>query len=93
MNTIQEILLQRGCPAHQEDDIALKIERLSEQLRPAMQQWLDTESPPTVEVDGITTDSLMARFAGMHYPAAVLLLDWLIKDPKTARKAIAKGLR
>lgn len=93
MENIREILLSRGCPTQQVNTIAQKIENLSPQLKPAMNEWLDNESMPVAEVDGYTTASLMDQFKGMQYPAAILLLDWLIKDPETAKQAINKGIR
>lgn len=93
MENIKGILLSRGCPAQQVDTIARKIETLSDQLKPAMNKWLENESMPVVEVDGYTTTCLMERFKGMQYPAALLLLDWLLKDPETAKQAINKGIR
>lgn len=93
MNNIKDILLSRGCPANQVETIAQKIENLSDRLKPAMNQWLENASMPLAEVDGYTTAALMERFKGMQYPAALFLLDWLIKDPQTATKAINKGIR
>lgn len=92
-NKIQNILISRGCPSHQAETIAHKIENLSAQLKPAMEEWLNNEAKPKMEVDGISTDYLTAHFNGMQYPAALLLLDWVIKDPQTAKKAIEKGIR
>lgn len=93
MENIKEILLSRGCPAKQVDTIVQKIGKLSSQLMPAMNEWLEHESMPVVDVDGYTTASLMEKFKGMQYPAAILLLDWLLKDPETANQAINKGIK
>lgn len=93
MENIKDILLSRGCPPNQVETIARKIESLSPQLIPAINEWLEDESKPLVEIDGYSTDSLMFRFKGMQYPAAILLLDWLLKDPKTAKQAISKGIK
>lgn len=93
MKNIKEILLSRGCPAQQVDTIATKIDNLSVQLKPAISEWLENESMPIVEVGDYTTASLMEKFKGMQYPATILLLDWLIKDPQTAKKAINNGIR
>lgn len=93
MENIREILLSRGCPANQVDTIAHKIENLSSQLKPAMNEWVKNESMPVVGVDGYSTASLMEKFKDMQYPAAILLLDWLLKDPETAKQAINKGIR
>ena len=93
MDKTKNILLSRGCPANQVETIAKKIGNLSARLKPAMKEWLENESMPVVAVDGYTTAALMKRFKGIQYPAALLLLDWLIKDPKTAIKAINKGIR
>lgn len=93
MKNIKEILLSRGCPANQVDTITAKIEKLSSQLKPAINEWLEHELMPVVDVDGYTTASLMEKFKGLQYPAAILLLDWLLKDPETAKQAINKGIK
>lgn len=93
MDSIKEILLSRGCPANQVETIARKIDNLSDGLKPAMNEWLENESMPLAEVEGYTTASLMKQFNGMQYPAALFLLDWLLKDPQTAKQAIEKGIR
>lgn len=93
MENIREILLSRGCPAQQINTIAQKIENLSPRLKPAMNKWLESKSMPVVEVEGYSTASLMEKFKGMQYPAALLLLSWLLEDPETAKQAINKGIR
>lgn len=93
MKNIKEILLSRGCPAQQVDTITAKIEKLSPQLKPSMYEWLEHELMPVVDVDGYTTAAIMEKFKGMQYPAAILLLDWFLKDPETAKQAINKGMR
>lgn len=93
MEDIKDILLSRGCPVNQIETISHKIANLSAQLKPAITTWLENESIPVVEIDGYSTDDLMSRFKGMQYPAAILLLDWLLKDPQTAKEAINRGIR
>lgn len=93
MENVNNILLSRGCPVNQVEAVVKKIENLSDRLKPAMDEWLKNESMPLAEVDGYSTSSLMERFTGMQYPAALFLLDWLIKDPETAQKTINKGIR
>lgn len=93
MENILDTLVARGYPEKQAPGVAAKIEHISPNLEPAMSAWLKDGSTIEVEVKGYTPSSLMDRFRGMPYPSAVLLLDWLIREPETAEKAIKSGIR
>ena len=43
-------------------------------------------------VEGFSILEFMSLY-NMAYPAALLTIDWLIKDPQTATTAIKKGIK
>lgn len=93
MENIKKILIERGYPENAATVVSQKLSNLSGQLREAASSWLDSGSEPVVSSHGYSTKSLMERFAGMKYPAALLTIDWLERDPDKAKITIEKGIK
>lgn len=93
MENIKNILIERGYPENAAIVVSQKLANLSGQLREAALSWLDSGSEPVVSSHDYSTKSLMERFRGMEYPAALLTVDWLERDPEKAKIAIEKGIR
>lgn len=93
METINNILINRGYPENAAIMVSQKLSQLSGQLREAVSSWLDSGSEPVVSSHGYSTKSLMERFPGMKYPAALLTIGWLERDPEKAKIAIEKGIK
>lgn len=93
MGNIENILIERGYPENAATVVSRKLSNLSGQLRDAASSWLDSGSEPVVSSHGYSTKSLMERFPGMKYPAALLTIDWLERDPEKAKSIIEKGIR
>jgi hypothetical protein len=70
--------------------VADKIERLHSDLREPFELWWNTGEVPTVEVEGYTVARLMTDH-GLKPLAALLTLDWLLREPETAQATIARG--
>lgn len=93
MENIENILIKRGYPENAATVMSQKLSQLSGQIREAASSWLDSGREPVVSSHGYSTKSLMERFKGMKYPAALLTIDWLERDPEKAKIAIEKGIR
>lgn len=93
MENIKNILIERGYPENAATVVSQKLSNLSGQLSEAASSWLNSGSEPVVSSQGYSTKSLMERFPGMKYPAALLTIDWLERDPEKAKIAIERGLR
>ena len=82
-------LIERGYPERLAKDASREILSLSEELVPLMEKWLET---------GIMTDYIIGDFSiekmilqrGMMYPAAILTMDWILKEPGTAIPYLSK---
>lgn len=93
MENIKKILIERGYPEKAAETTASNIAKLSGEMKEAIQTWLHTNKETDMGSNGYTISSLMNRFKGMTYPAALLTIDWLKREPETAKKAIERGLR
>ncbi|MBQ9116791.1 MAG: hypothetical protein IJY04_07180, partial [Clostridia bacterium] len=65
-----------------------KIDGLSEDIRAALENWLETGEIEGPEYSGYTAQRILNEKPGMTVLAAYLALDWIKNDPKTASKAI-----
>ena len=83
MNTeqIKDILLQRG---YSERNAAIASKELMD--------WLNDENcQKDYSVEGHSIQEFIEY--DMKFPAAILTMDWLIKDPKVALRSLTKGAR
>ena len=84
---IKNILVQRGYGERNAEIASYELMEISDELTPLMEQWLkDENSQKDYSVHGHTIKEFVNT--GMKYPAALLTIDWLIKDPKVALKSI-----
>ena len=87
------IISRTGCSEQQAAIIAADLEKLSPELVPHLKAWLKDESYTfDEEFCGYSLSSL-ERDYGMSFTGAILTLDWLIREPDEAKKALAYGIR
>lgn len=92
MDTIISILVSRG---YDEPGARLMAERLSAidtSLKQLLTEWLDNEAEGDFTVSGISLLELKKQFQ-MTYPAALLSMDWLIREPEKAKRCIEHGIK
>jgi hypothetical protein len=70
--------------------VAEKIVMLSPEIKDAFITWWHEGTLPVLEVAGYTLHTLMEEH-GMNPIAAFLTLDWLVRDPQSARASLEKG--
>lgn len=87
---LMRITTEYGYPLPRAESAVQKLLNLQPQLRPAFEAWWGSGHFPDIEVEGYSIESLMKEF-GMNPIAAFLALDWLIRDPETARALIKRG--
>lgn len=93
MESIKQTLIQRGYPEKAAILVAEKLINISPQLKPALDAWLTTGAEPEVCSEGFSTKTLMEKQSRMKYPAALLSIDWLRREPQIAKPIIEKGLK
>ncbi len=76
----------------QADGVANELSQIDSQLIPLLEKWIQDDTETDYAVEGFSILEFMSLY-NMAYPAALLTIDWLIKDPQTATTAIKKGIK
>ena len=92
MKTIQDILIERGYPQKKAISIASDLQAIDPALQNGLQSWLADQTETDYLIEGFKLSDLKQKF-DMTYPAALLTMDWLIKEPELAKKSIQRGIR
>lgn len=79
-----------GYPTSGAELLADQIEHLQPQLVEIFSRWWEGGALPAIEVGGYTASRLVEEF-GFTPLAALLTLDWLIREPEVAKTAIKSG--
>ena len=92
MEKIIKKLISVGYPEKAAKAISMELSQIDSSLNIALASWVDNEVETDMTIEGITLSELQAKYK-MSYPAALLTMDWLIKDPELAKKSIQRGIR
>ena len=88
-NEIKSILINRGYSEKDAELVSADLEVIDERLKSALEKWLETETEINVSVNDISIKALMER-RKFTYPAALLTLDWIYKEPKIALDVVCR---
>lgn len=91
-NTIVSVLTERGYNPRNAALAADDLMHLSSELKAALRRWLDTEEVADFSAEGYSVAQFMRQW-GMKYPAALLTMDWILKEPEIAIQELKKGIR
>lgn len=91
---MKETIIKRlGCTPERAEHIEKNLEGLSEPLKPLLNAWLESgEEDDDTMYSGYSLNSLMNDYR-MKFTGALLTLDWLVKEPDKAVKALKSGIR
>ena len=94
MNNIQKLLMQRLNYSEQDSKMLCEeLNKIDDALLPALNCWIkDIECIDITEYNGYSISSLCADY-DMNFIAALITLDWIIKEPEAAIDALKDGLR
>lgn len=87
----EELLRRNDYPESSIASAASKLENLTEDFAEAVLEWDRTGELPYMEVEGFTADEIV-EYMGVHEIAAILMLDWLRREPEEAKMAIAESV-
>lgn len=91
-DTIIAILIERGYKESNAKAAAQPLQLLSSPLDAMFYKWIETEETE----DFSAHDYSIATFINdwdMKYPAALLTMDWILKEPEAAIRELKKGIR
>lgn len=91
-NKIYTALIENGYSKRSADLILNDLLQLSAPLDAYLEEWIE---------NGICKDYIYKGFSikdfqykrNMKYPAALLTMDWLLKEPEKAKESLRRGLR
>lgn len=90
-DTLRQILIRElGYSEHSASITAKDLLSLDKSLQNALRLWVNDRTETELSVAGFTTSWLMTE-KGMTYPAALIALDWLIKEPDVAKVELSKS--
>lgn len=89
---MKDILINRGFTEKQASRLTGELSNIDERLKTALEKWLKDGTETDVSAEGFSIIGLKQQYE-MTYPAALLSIDWVLKDPANAVKCIKKGLR
>lgn len=92
MEEIKNILISRGYTEKQALVVASELLQMDDSLQEGFRCWLASEEETDYTVEGFKLSELKYKF-DMTYPAALLTIDWLIKEPERAIKSINRGIK
>lgn len=73
-------------------EMAQKIESANKKIYNAVVDYLEKGIEPTISVEGYSCKLLVEQL-GMSVVAALLTLDWLMREPIEAKQAIKDGIK
>ena len=83
------VLLERGYQKIIAEKVVEALMDVSSILENPLNVWLETGEESEVVIDGFSLKKLMTE-KNMKYPAALLSMDWLIKEPDIAIPIMSK---
>ena len=67
-----------------------KIELMSDDIRMAFENWLETDQIAGINIEGFSVESLMNSY-NLSPIAAFMTLDYLRRKPQEAKQALQRG--
>ena len=90
---ILEILMQRGYTQRNASLVAEEMVNIAPQLQQYLEAWLmDKSYNENYEVGKYSLKRLQEE-RRMNYPAALLTMDWMIKEPEAALRSLNRGIK
>jgi len=89
---IQQTLIGHNYSPRIAEKVASELMLLEAPLVPLLESWIEKGEETDYEASGYSVKGFMTS-PGMKYPAALLTIDWILKEPEKAIAAIKHGIR
>lgn len=89
---IKETLVEEQYPEFMIEKTVDKIEAFSPVVANAFCSWCKRKEQINLVVEGFSFNDLISKW-GMNPVGAFITLDWLIREPEKAKKALNRGIR
>lgn len=84
-------LTEQGYQSKMAEMVAKELMNVDTRLNPLVEKWLNGENDDYAS-QGYSIFGLMKE-RNMTYPAALLTIDWLIKEPEKAKQSLKRGTK
>lgn len=91
INQIESKLKNEGYDSRNAGIVASELMKVESSLQSLVYKWLSGKEDD-FETQGFSIFGLM-HSRKMTYPAALLTIDWLLKEPEKAKQSITKGIK
>jgi hypothetical protein len=92
ISLIKKELQSEGFPEFMIDRTINKINNFSGTISEAFNDWMSNGKEPSIVVEDYSYTELIEKYS-MTSIGAFITLDWLVKDPEKAKKALTEGIR
>lgn len=93
MKDIRNIVMERlSCSEKDAVILCDNLKKIDSTLVPVLHRWIDTgDRADATTYRGYSIDTLCSDY-GMNFIAALLTVDWIIKEPEAAVLALQDGI-
>lgn len=84
--------MNNGYNDKQSQVLSKQLVGLNQNLMECLEDWIKTGKKSDIESQGFSLSGLIDKYR-LKYPAALLTLDWIIKEPEKAIPTINKGVK
>ena len=92
MEKLKDALLNNGYNEAQAELAMKKLDNISPKLLSVLKEWSHTGKEIDYTIEGVKLSELKTQYR-LTYPAALLSMDWLIREPEKALACIKRGIR
>lgn len=87
-----DLLENKGYHGADAEMMSRELSRIDKRFNSAVEAWLQTGVETEYEISGVKLSDLVREFK-MTYAAAILTMDWVLREPEEAKEAIRRGIR
>ena len=91
-NKIYMALIENGYSEKSAKLVLDDLLHLSAPLNDYLLEWIENETCKDYNIDEFSIHEFQEK-RNMKYPAALLTMDWLLKEPIKAKESLKRGLR
>ena len=91
LSKIKDTLLRHGYSKEAATLVASELIQIAPPLENHVKEWMEGRTPDFESLDYSISGLMVSR--QMTYPAALLTMDWLLKEPTKAIESLKKGIK
>lgn len=91
-NQLLDILVKEGYPEFMLEKTIKKIQNFNEQISFVFNQWVVDNTTPQITIEGFSFEFLVHTMK-MQPVGAFITLDWLLREPEKAKRALRQGIK